>query len=100
MGRGWPREGPSRDLVFTWADGQAIHGFALLFVAAWNCLAIALLERRHQEWREFDKAGKQIRVDGTDYALETGPLIDAAFPDAAHEGLRLNVARWIEARQP
>jgi hypothetical protein len=40
-----------------WNDPTATfrtQAFSLLFVAAWNALAIAILQKREEEWRELD----------------------------------------------
>lgn len=54
--------------------------FSLLFVAAWNSLAIAALQSRNEPWFEVDESGGACEVDGFVRALETRELIAAAFP--------------------
>lgn len=67
--------------------------FALLFITAWNSLAIALLDRNAEIWWK-DKLGK----DGERLALDTRDLIAAAFPGDGHTGLRENVEVWLRVR--
>ena len=73
--------------------------FSLLFVAAWNSLAIALLIRDDIEWRETDESGTP-RVDArrVEFARSTSDLIADAFPDDDQRGLRANVQYWIDIR--
>lgn len=73
--------------------------FSMLFVAAWNSLSIAVLQREGHEWRDLDEQGEVVRVHGgIERARETGDLVGAAVPGAARAGLRQNVAFWIELR--
>jgi hypothetical protein len=72
--------------------------FAVLFVAAWNSVAIALLQRAGQEWRDLDETGNPKIVDGRERAHDTGPLIDLALPGDKQLGLRRNVEFWIGLR--
>lgn len=73
--------------------------FSLLFVTAWNSLAIALLMRDDIEWRESDESGSP-RVDtrGVEFARDTSDLIAASFPTDEQRGLRANVQFWIDIR--
>lgn len=72
--------------------------FALLFVAAWNSVAIAVLQREDREWRELDEHGQPRTVDGHERALETRDLVTSAFPEDRHLGLRRNVDWWVGLR--
>lgn len=71
--------------------------FSLLFVTAWNSLALAKLQRDGIEWRKMDSQDQPIS-DGVEQALATGKLIHLAFPDGDHHGLRENVKFWIDLR--
>jgi hypothetical protein len=90
--------------IRVWNDPTArfrTGGFALMFVTAWNSLAIALLQRRGSEWRKIDRVtGEPVVVGGTEQALDTKDLIAAAFPADSAEviGLRENVRFWIDLR--
>lgn len=84
-----------------WNDPTAVfrtETFALLFVAAWNSTAIAILERAGQEWRELDENGLPLTVRGRDRAQDTGDLLSAVLPGDRHRALRRNVEFWIGLR--
>ena len=72
--------------------------FALLFVAAWNSLAIALLQIRGEEWRQLDELGSPIQRDGSEQTLTTMDLVERAFAGPRHRGLRENVRDWVNLR--
>ena len=72
--------------------------FSLLFVTAWNSLALASLQRDGKEWRQLDSSGEPVLVDGTEQSLDTLELITRAFADAEYHGIRENLARWVEIR--
>lgn len=72
--------------------------FSLLFVTAWNSLAIAVLQQRDEPWFERDESGNAIEVDGFVRACETLELVAEAFPGPEHRGLRLNVEDWVSLR--
>lgn len=73
--------------------------FSLLFVSAWNSLAIALLMRDEVEWRETDSSGKpRVDAKGVAFARDTSDLIGEAFPMDEQRGLRANVQYWIDIR--
>ena len=72
--------------------------FSLLFVTAWNSLALALLQRDGQEWRRLDSSGEPDLVDGTEQSLDTLALINRAFAGTDYCGIRENLARWVEIR--
>lgn len=72
--------------------------FALLFVTAWNSIAIALLQQAGDEWRDLDEQGKPRTVNGRERALETGELMVAAFGGERLLALRRNVEFWIGLR--
>lgn len=74
-------------------------GFALHFVAAWNSLAIAVLERDSREWRQLDAEGQpELTPDGSEKARQTLDLIGDAFPGGDQRGLRENVRDWVGLR--
>ncbi|MDE0606304.1 MAG: hypothetical protein OXH78_04005 [Acidimicrobiaceae bacterium] len=72
--------------------------FALLFVTAWNSLALASLQRDGKEWRRLDSSGEPSLFDGAEQSLDTLQLISTAFPDADYRGIRENLSRWVEIR--
>lgn len=73
--------------------------FSMLFVAVWNSVAIAILQRDGGEWRELDEDGEVVRVHGgVERARETGDLVGAALPGVDRAGLRQNVDFWVELR--
>jgi len=72
--------------------------FSLLFIAAWNGLALAMLQKAGTEWRELTSTGKPVVVDGREKALTTGELVAAALPEQTHRGLRMNVEFWLGLR--
>ena len=72
--------------------------FSLLFVTAWNNLALALLQREGKEWRRIDSSGQLTLIDGTEQSLDTLELIGRAFADPEYRGIRENLARWVEFR--
>ena len=85
----------------TWNDPSATFRtgtFALLFVTAWNSLAIALLQQRDGEWRELDDEGNPTLFEGMERSRETLDLVRDAFPESDHRGLRENVHDWIQLR--
>lgn len=84
-----------------WNDPTAsfrTETFSLLFVAAWNRLAIAILQKGGEEWRELDSDGHPKLVDGRERALDTVSLVESCFSGSTSLGLRLNVRRWIDLR--
>ncbi len=84
-----------------WNDPTASfrsQSFALLFVTAWNSVALALLQQSGREWRELDNSGRPVCIDGRDRAKETGDLVAAAFSGERYHGLRRNVEFWIGLR--
>ena len=72
--------------------------FSLLFVAAWNSLAIALLQREDKEWRQLDRKGQPTLFDGAPRSRDTLDLVRDALPGTDWRGLRENVADWVELR--
>lgn len=73
--------------------------FSLLFVSAWNSLAIALLARDEIEWRKTNTAGNPKKDDReVEYARNTLELVGDAFADDQQRGLRANIAFWVEIR--
>ncbi|MCY4037556.1 MAG: hypothetical protein OXF64_08915 [bacterium] len=72
--------------------------FSLLFVTAWNSLALASLQRSGKEWRRLDSSGEPCLVGGAEQSLNTLELVSKAFPDAGYRGIRENLSRWVEIR--
>lgn len=72
--------------------------FSLLFVTAWNSLAIAVIQLDGGEWRKLDGDGQPLMVNGAEQALDTGALIVEAFKGDENLGLRENVRFWIDLR--
>jgi len=72
--------------------------FSLLFVAAWNGLCLALLQRAGDEWRKLDSAGHPIEVDGAEQALDTKELVRLALggEDDSAAALCENVRFWVD----
>lgn len=84
-----------------WNDPLATfrtENFALLFVTAWNSIALAILQQQGQEWRDLDERGNPRVVDGRERALETNALVGLAFEGDRYLGLRQNVGFWIGLR--
>jgi hypothetical protein len=55
-----------------WNDPAATFrtgGFSLMFVAAWNSFALAVLIRRAEPWWECDESGAPVVIDGATRAL-------------------------------
>jgi hypothetical protein len=73
--------------------------FSLLFVTAWNGLAIALAQRDRREWRQINDDGSvRINGEGEEQSRETTELVGDAFPGSARQGLRENVQFWVDLR--
>lgn len=72
--------------------------FSLLFVTAWNSLAIAILQQKNQEWRELDGKGNPTLFDGMERSRDTLELVREAFESQEYRGLRENVYDWIQIR--
>ena len=72
--------------------------FSLLFVTAWNSLALAQLQREGNEWRRLDPSGETILVDGAEQSRDTLELVNQAFAGDDYRGTRENLARWVEIR--
>ena len=85
-----------------WNDPSATfrtQNFALLFVTAWNSLALAVLQRDGGDWCAVDEEqGHALLIDGRPRAKETRDLIATALPGDRHRGLRQNVDFWIGLR--
>lgn len=84
-----------------WNDPTAVfrtETFALLFVTAWNSVAIAILERSGDEWRQLDEVGLPLDVRGRNRARDTGDLVSTALSGDRHRALRRNVNFWIGLR--
>jgi hypothetical protein len=81
-----------------WNDPTAsfrAQTFALLFVTAWNSVALALLKWAGKEWRALDDDGHPILVEGREKAKETADLVTGALPGDRYRGLR----RYRKPRQ-
>lgn len=73
--------------------------FALLFVTAWNSLAIAVLQQNGREWRKVDSSGVvRVSSSGAEQSRETTDLVDEAFGEAERRGLRENIKFWVDLR--
>lgn len=72
--------------------------FALLFVTAWNSLAISLLQRDEHEWRKLEADGSPMLREGVEQADDTMALIGRSFGGAENLGLRENVQFWLDLR--
>lgn len=84
-----------------WNDPTAsfrTESFALQFVAAWNGLAIAILQHTRIEWRDLDSNGAPVTFDGREKAKDTPELVSLAWPGTRHDPLRRNVAFWVGLR--
>ncbi len=85
-----------------WNDPAArfrTGAFSLLFVTAWNSLAIAIIQRAGGEWRKLNDDGTtRLAKNGAEQSRETRDLIAEAFPSAERRGLRENVGFWIDLR--
>jgi len=73
-------------------------GFSLMFVTAWNALAIASLELAGGEWRKISGGSVVRNADGVELARDTDELLGEAFAGDEHKGLRQNVQLWIDLR--
>lgn len=105
--KNWERQlaharGACLEALKIWNDPTSVFrtgAFALLFVAAWNSIAIAVLDRDELEWRELDSEGEVVRVgDGIERARDTGLLVGDALCGDNRLGLRQNVEFWIDLR--
>jgi hypothetical protein len=74
------------------------ESFALLLVASWNSIALAILQRAGDEWRELDDTGQPQLVEGRAVARSTGELVGAALPGSRLLGTRRNIEFWIGLR--
>lgn len=86
-----------------WNDPTArfrTGAFALLFVTAWNGVAIAKLLRAGDEWRQLDPNGVPITRGGSEQSLDTKDLIASAFKgdEVRLAALRENVSFWVDLR--
>ena len=72
--------------------------FSLLFVTAWNNLALALAKRNEIEWRDLDKFGRPVPINDTERALDTYSLIKLVLPEDDNNGTRENIRYWIDLR--
>ena len=84
-----------------WNDPAAkfrTGSFALLFVTAWNSLAIALVQRAGGEWRRMGGDGEILVCKGVEQIRGTMDLVSEAFPRSEQQGLRENVAFWVDLR--
>lgn len=84
-----------------WNDPTAefrTAGFSLLFVTAWNALAIAILKKTRKEWRKLDRSGNPTLFDGVAQSRDTMMLISDALPTDGQRGTRENVRFWVDIR--
>ncbi len=84
-----------------WNDPTATfrtETFALLFVTAWNSIALAVLQRAGEEWRDLTADGDPKMIDGRERALPTDLLMKSAFGSQRHVGLLRNTEFWIGLR--
>jgi len=65
--------------------------FSLLFVTAWNALAIGMLEQRREVWWDVSAAPGEV-------SMPTRDLMRSAFVGSAAEAIRRNVGFWIDIR--
>jgi hypothetical protein len=72
--------------------------FSLLFVTAWNSIALAVLMRDGEEWRRLDDDGSPVVKDGAEQSLDTIDLVQRAFVGDDRRGLRENVRFWVDLR--
>lgn len=73
--------------------------FSLLFVTAWNSLAIANVLRTGGECRKLDDQGKvKLARSGAEQTRDTTDLVAEAFPSIERHGLRENIGFWVELR--
>jgi hypothetical protein len=73
--------------------------FSLLFVTAWNSLAIATVQRARGEWRKLKADGSaQLSKGGAEQSRETSDLVGEAFSGTERQGLRENIQFWIDLR--
>jgi hypothetical protein len=85
----------------TWNDPAATFrtgAFSLMFVTAWNSLAIAIIQRAGDVWRKVHPDGTVRVIDGMEQSRDTPDLVADAFPGAERSGLRENVRFWIDLR--
>lgn len=84
-----------------WNDPQErfrTGAFSLLFVAAWNSLAISMLQKRGGEWRKLDEGDDPLLLGDVEQAEDTMVLVGRAFDGPGHYGLRENVQVWVDLR--
>lgn len=72
--------------------------FSLLFVTAWNSIALAALQRDGREWQQPDDPDNPSLFGEIERSLGTRELIDKAFPGGEYQGTRENLALWIDLR--
>ena len=104
----WERQlGQAREsclaAIRVWNDPTArfrTGTFSLLFVTAWNSLAIAALQRTGREWRKFHENGQPVIVSGAEQAMDTRELLVAAFLGTSSKqiGRLENLRYWIDLR--
>ena len=74
--------------------------FALMFVTAWNSLAIAVQQKTGGEWRKLSTDGTPTMHDGVEQSLDTKELVALAFAgdDPAKVARRANIRFWVDLR--
>lgn len=84
-----------------WNDptsGFRTGAFSLLFVTAWNSLAIAVLQRDGREWRKSDEDGNLSLFGDVEHSLGTIDLVSRAFDGGEYHGTRENLTFWVDLR--
>ena len=72
--------------------------FSLLFVTAWNNLALAMAMRKGIEWRELNNTGMPIMIDEMAKPLSTSDLTKLVFSSDKDKGVKANIDFWIKLR--
>ncbi len=72
--------------------------FSLLFVTAWNSIALAILQRDGREWQQPDGLDNPGLFGEIERSLGTKELINRALPGGEYHGTRENLALWIDLR--
>ena len=74
------------------------EAFSLLFVTAWNNLALAMAMRKGIEWRELDNAGRPIMIEEMAKPVSTSNLIKLVLSQNEYNGIKANINFWIDLR--
>ena len=84
-----------------WNDPTSVFrtgAFSLLFVTAWNSIALGVLQRDGREWQQPDDLGNPSLFGEVERSLGTKELISRAFPGGEYHGTRENLEFWIDLR--